>query len=146
MSSSLKLQKLLIQKLSEKYSLNLRDLKKAFSNFDKDQNGLLDLTEVERGIQQYLAGVSSEAISELVALYDVNGDGSISYDEFLAILRNPKEIEEREQLAMTPRYDDDDIGDDFELYSDNEVPPLPAVDYEYYNDRRVSDDERERFR
>lgn len=139
MSSSLKLQKLLIQKLSEKYSLNLRDLKRAFSNFDKDQNGLLDLSEVEKGIQQYLTGVSIEAISELVALYDVNGDGSISYDEFLSILRNPKEIGEREQLALTPRYDNDDMEDDFDLYTeDNEVPPLPAVDYEYYNDRRVS--------
>lgn len=48
------LETLFIEKLQEKYKLNKRDLKKAFNKFDTDNNGLLDLDELTKGIFMYL--------------------------------------------------------------------------------------------
>ena len=43
------LEHLFINKLQQKYKLNERDLKKAFSRFDNNNNGLLDLEELTKG-------------------------------------------------------------------------------------------------
>jgi hypothetical protein len=82
------LETLFIEKLQEKYKLNKKDLKRAFSKFDKDGNGLLDLHELTKGIQLFLNGVKESQVQKLVAKYDKNGDGKISYDEFLYFLTN----------------------------------------------------------
>ncbi len=89
-----KLQKLLIVKLSEKFSLNVRGLKQAFALYDKDGNGLLDLAELQKGLSMFLNGVQSDLLEALVAAYDMNGDGMLSYEEFLAVLQNPKILED----------------------------------------------------
>lgn len=97
-SSLMDLETLFIEKLQEKYKLNKKDLKRAFSKFDKDSNGLLDLQELTKGIQLFLNGVKESQVEKLVARYDRNGDGKISYDEFLDILTNRTAID---------LYDDD---------------------------------------
>lgn len=88
------LETLFIEKLQEKYKLNKRDLKKAFSRFDLDNNGLLDLNELCKGFQLLLNGVKETQIQDLVACYDVNGDGKISYEEFLEFLTKRNAIRE----------------------------------------------------
>eukprot|EP01033_Poteriospumella_lacustris_P021238 gene21238-15726_t len=50
-SSLFDLETLFLEKLQEKYKLNIRDIKRAFSRFDLDNNGLLDLNEMTKGIQ-----------------------------------------------------------------------------------------------
>ena len=78
------LETLFIEKLEEKLSnLSLRTLKKAFANFDRNGNGLLDLDELSVGIGFYLNGVEKSDIKQLVKKYDANKDGTISYEEFL---------------------------------------------------------------
>lgn len=47
-------------------------------------------TQLKLGIQQFLNGVSQEQILALVDRYDVNGDGKISYEEFLQFVRAHK--------------------------------------------------------
>lgn len=81
------LETLFIEKLQEKYKLNLRDIKRAFARFDLDHNGLLDLRELAGGVGMFLNGVKSEQLQELVRRYDSNGDGKISYEEFLHFLQ-----------------------------------------------------------
>jgi hypothetical protein len=87
-STLVDLETLFIEKLQEKYKLNKKDLKRAFSKFDKDGNGLLDLYELTKGVQLFLNGVKESQVQQLVMKYDKNGDGKISYDEFLYFLTN----------------------------------------------------------
>lgn len=92
-STLLDLETLFIEKLQEKYKLNKKDLKRAFSKFDTDNNGLLDLTELTKGIQLFLNGVKESQVQQLVSKYDKNGDGKISYDELLDFLTNRTAID-----------------------------------------------------
>lgn len=80
------LETLFIDKLTEKYKLNERDLKKAFAQYDTDGNGLLDLSEITGAIQLYLNGISKAEIQQFVKHYDLNGDGLISFEEFFTFL------------------------------------------------------------
>jgi len=100
-----RLQALFKDKLQERFKLNIRDLKKAFGKFDKDNNGLLDLSEVSVAIRSFLNGVPDKAIEDLVAFYDTSGDGKISYDEFLAILLS-KESLTKQQASPRPTPSD----------------------------------------
>lgn len=87
------LESLFIDKLQEKYKLNIRDIKRAFSRFDLDNNGLLDLVEMSKGIQMFLNGVQESQVQQLVSNYDLNGDGKISYEEFLHFLSTRSAID-----------------------------------------------------
>lgn len=86
--STAELETLFLQKLTEKYELTERSIKKAFSRFDADGNGLLNLNELVSGFESFLNGVSRKQVQELVFSYDVNGDGVISFEEFFHFLTN----------------------------------------------------------
>jgi hypothetical protein len=92
------LETLFSEKLQEKYKLNIRDLKKAFARFDKDNNGLLDLKEMTDGIKLFLNGVQESQVKQLVSKYDVNGDGKISYEEFLQLISTRGAIDPNENI------------------------------------------------
>lgn len=82
------LETLFIEKLTEKYELTERSIKKAFSRFDADGNGLLNLNELVAGFEAFLNGVSHKQVQALVFSYDTNGDGVISFEEFFQFLTN----------------------------------------------------------
>lgn len=84
--TSSELEVLFIEKLQLKYSLTERDLKKAFSRFDKDADGLLDMSEIGSAVRLMLNGVTDMQIRSLVERFDINCDGKISYEEFLHYL------------------------------------------------------------
>lgn len=84
--SSYELETLFIDKLTEKYKLTERDIKRAFAQYDIDGNGMLDLREITGAIQLYLNGISKAEIQQFVRHYDTNGDGYISFEEFFSFL------------------------------------------------------------
>jgi hypothetical protein len=84
--SAAELDNIFISKVSEKYQLNERDLKRAFSRFDTDGNGLLDLEEMKVAVRLYLNGVDDSQIQGVIDRYDINGDGKISFEEFTGLM------------------------------------------------------------
>ena len=81
-----RLESLFIEKLTEKYKLTERDIKRAFCKFDRDNSGYLDLDELTTAVHQFLNGVDRSVVAELAQCYDVDGDGSISLVEFSRFL------------------------------------------------------------
>jgi WD40 repeat protein len=81
-----RLESLFIEKLTEKYKLTERDIKRAFCKFDKDNSGYLDLDELTTAVSGFLNGVDRRQVAELVQCYDIDGDGSISLAEFSRFL------------------------------------------------------------
>lgn len=80
------LEDLFISKLSEKFKLMDRDLQRAFKKFDQDGSGFLDCSEMYNAVSSFLNGIDRSLINELVEKYDIDGDGSISLNEFIASL------------------------------------------------------------
>jgi len=86
--SSYELESLFIEKLTQKFQLTERDMKRAFSLYDTDGNGLLSLNELIHAFEKHLVGVKRQQIEELIRNYDINGDGFISFEEFYGFLIN----------------------------------------------------------
>lgn len=109
------LESLFIEKLTEKYKLNKVDLKRAFILFDKDKSGKLNLSELSSGFKLYLNGIEDAQIQALINCYDVNGDGNISFDEFLGMLLRRDATMQRpsENSSVASSYLGEDINQEF---------------------------------
>ncbi len=77
---------LFVSKLLEKCKLTERDITRIFKRFDKDSSGYLDVDELAAAMHLYLNGVDRARVQELVSYYDVDGDGTISLEEFISFL------------------------------------------------------------
>ena len=53
---------------------------------DDDGSGFLDVYEFNKGLKDYRVQVDENQKGELFRLFDLNGDGNISYDEFLRMV------------------------------------------------------------
>lgn len=58
-------------------------LKRIFKIMDDDGSGFLDRQEFNKALKDYRVQVTPEEGAKLFSLFDLNGDGSISYDELL---------------------------------------------------------------
>ena len=58
-------------------------LKRIFKIMDDDCSGFLDRQEFNKALKDYRVQVTPEEGAKLFSLFDLNGDGSISYDELL---------------------------------------------------------------
>jgi Ca2+-binding EF-hand superfamily protein len=58
-------------------------LRKVFKIMDDDNSGYLDQQEFNKALKDYRVSVTPEEARKLFQIFDMNGDGNISYDEFL---------------------------------------------------------------
>lgn len=58
-------------------------LKRVFKIMDDDNSGYLDIYEWNKALKDYRVSVTPDEAKKLFQIFDMNGDGNISYDEFL---------------------------------------------------------------
>ena len=83
--TSLKLAKLLVT-----FESGGGDLKKAFGQFDTNDDGHLAVAELHaalQGLGETFGDLSSEDVDACIEDFELDGDGVVSYDEFLAFAR-----------------------------------------------------------
>jgi Ca2+-binding EF-hand superfamily protein len=63
------------------YDIDVKaELREAFSKFDKDKNGFLDVDEFRKAMQSLGETLTDIELAEMMALVDTNNDGKISYE------------------------------------------------------------------
>ena len=57
--------------------------------FDSDGSGKIDATEVKRLLEgeEFKDQISKDSLNKIIREVDVNGDGEIDFEEFLAMMR-----------------------------------------------------------
>ncbi|KAF7810382.1 calcium-dependent protein kinase 1-like [Senna tora] len=68
----------------------------AFEYFDKDKSGYITKEELESALRKYNMG-DEKTIKEIIAEVDIDNDGRINYEEFVAMMRkgNPEMVANR---------------------------------------------------
>jgi hypothetical protein len=62
-------------------------LQRVFNMMDDDNSGSLSQREFSKACKDFKVGISEENVPTLFVKFDVSGDGTMSYDEFLSTVR-----------------------------------------------------------
>lgn len=73
--------------IQQKGGVGIRSLRRIFTQMDFNGNKCLDQSEFEQALAAFGISPKKVELQALMKFYDVNGDGNISYDEFLSGLR-----------------------------------------------------------
>ncbi|CAO3665025.1 hypothetical protein G6F70_005202 [Rhizopus microsporus] len=73
--------------MKKQYQINAEEgASKVFQLLDTDNDGLIGGDDLKRGVALFGDNVSAEEIREMLYSADIDGDGLISYEEFLKIM------------------------------------------------------------
>jgi Ca2+-binding EF-hand superfamily protein len=76
----------IIEKMKE-HMPNPAAIKKGFAKYDKDGNGTLSVSEFREAALSLGMNLTEQEVLTVVRRYDLNGDGVVSYDEFVLALK-----------------------------------------------------------
>jgi len=62
-------------------------LQRIFNMMDDDNSGSLSMREFSKACKDFKVGISEENVPILFTKFDASGDGTMSYDEFLSLVR-----------------------------------------------------------
>jgi len=71
--------------MNEKNLLSNNKLRAAFKMFDKDGGGSISIEEI-RQVLSFGQNLDEEVVKQIIKQVDENGDGEISYDEFVQMM------------------------------------------------------------
>eukprot|EP00092_Neocalanus_flemingeri_P026669 GFUD01028914.1.p2 GENE.GFUD01028914.1~~GFUD01028914.1.p2 ORF type:complete len:161 (+),score=51.88 GFUD01028914.1:67-483(+) len=74
----------------------MEDLRAKFDQIDKDRDGYLSVPELESLLGVFGEGVSSMVI-DIIKKWDKEGDGKLSFEEFMAMITSANSVQEEEQ-------------------------------------------------
>ena len=74
-------------KLKGRGARGIIGLQRIFKIMDDDESGSLSLREFSKACKDFRIGISEENVPALFSMFDANGDGTMSYDEFLYAVR-----------------------------------------------------------
>lgn len=81
----------------------LQSIKTSFRKFDRDGDGSVDASEVEKVMQDLGNTYDDQTLQDMISDADVNGSGVIEETEFIAMMAR--------QLALSESEEEDDSGD-----------------------------------
>merc|ERR1712183_221645 len=74
--------------IQQKGGVGIRSLKNIFRRMDFNGNKALDIGEFEQALAAFGLFPKKVELQALMKYYDINGDGSVGYEEFLNGLRD----------------------------------------------------------
>lgn len=80
---------------------------------DDDQSGALSQREFAKACKDFKIGISDENVPTLFTLFDTNGDGTMSYQEFLAQVRG--ELNQTRRRVVQRAFDVTDVNGNGQL-------------------------------
>ncbi|CEM05667.1 unnamed protein product [Vitrella brassicaformis CCMP3155] len=77
-----------LQRVADEANLHIdnQHIKELFSVLDQKRNGVVDVLELVCGLAQFCEGDKEQRLRGLFELFDVDGDGHITYDEMVDLL------------------------------------------------------------
>jgi calcium-dependent protein kinase len=76
-----------VASMNEKNLLTNEKLEAAFKMFDKDGSGLITGDEIKE-VMCAQGGLAEDAVKEIIKQVDDNGDGEISFEEFVQMMKS----------------------------------------------------------
>lgn len=74
--------------LNEENLLSVERLMSAFKMFDKDNSGSISPGEIKQVLQAGASTIPDATMKTLIKKIDANGDGQISFEEFVQLMRD----------------------------------------------------------
>ncbi|KAK7404494.1 hypothetical protein VNO78_05427 [Psophocarpus tetragonolobus] len=128
--------------------------KQMFDMMDKDKNGNLSFDELKDGLSMIGHAIPDPDVQMLMEAADIDGNGSLNYDEFITMSVHLRKIESDEHLTEAFRYFDknqsgyvefeelkDALSDDESEASDDQVIKDILNDVDLDKDGRISFEE-----
>ncbi|CAO1420024.1 unnamed protein product [Diamesa hyperborea] len=103
----------------------MKEYRDAFSLFDKDDNGYLTKEELGSVMHQLGQFARVEELQEMLAEVDVDGDGNVSFEEFVDILSN---IQDNDQQETSADQEERELRDAFRVFDKHNRGYITASD------------------
>ena len=94
---------LLVRHLKKEEVEGLRQL---FNDMDADRSGKITIDELRQGLDRHGARMAKAEVEALMATMDMQGDGSLDYEEFLAATVATSKLESEENLRQARNRSD----------------------------------------
>merc|ERR1712006_67176 len=86
----------------------LDEIREAFSLFDSDASGTIDIRELKAAMRALGFEVKNEELKKMVTDVDNDGNGTIEFSEFLMMIAKMGEKDTREDIEKVFKLFDDD--------------------------------------
>ncbi|KAG2298061.1 hypothetical protein Bca52824_034533 [Brassica carinata] len=125
--------------------LKVEEMKKEFRSCDIDQNGFLTASELRYALTKDGDSYTDEDVCKMIETFDVDGDGRISYDEYVKMIEKQDAVVAKLVTDVTlPKEKMQDMMGSFMCFDVDENGFITAADFKLFmknNGKNLTDDE-----